>query len=426
MINGVNHHDVHPDTRTGDHACRRASRPRIDEAPPRQRRAHVALPARRVVLRPVRRARPVRGRRGRHRVARPVAGHQRRPRRTPPRSSSAAYAWSVGIGPTRASSPGRSATSPATGPSHDAMAACDPPRRPSRGRSTTRAGSAATSTPPAPVTRHRLPDVHVGRTDRAWSREGRRRAPSVDPLRVQPRDGAGRRPRRLLGGLRRRGRSAGRVRVGVGRPRTAPHRRRRLDVVRLRRRLRRGAARRVLRVRRPGVARSRCRIPCWPSWRHSAEPVVVRATTRGGRLTIENRRWFTGVDDLEARGRVGSRRPVVARGRLALPAIGHGHRSTCANPAGRRGERGDGRHTMTIEVVLRPRRGPSWAPPGWVAATSCVELGGTSGSSPAPKRPVGSRLVPTAWRSGRSRSAGRSCRCGGRRPTTTTHRATGA
>ncbi len=137
-----------PRPRAGDHARRRASRPRTDEAPPRQRRAHLALPARRVVLRPLRRARPVRRRRGRHRVARPVARHQRRPLATPRRSSSAAHGWSIAIGHTPASSPGRSATSPATGrPTTRWRRGSAVSTR--RGRSTTRAGSAAISTPPA-------------------------------------------------------------------------------------------------------------------------------------------------------------------------------------------------------------------------------------------------------------------------------------
>ena len=118
------------------------------------------------------------------------------------------------------------------------------------------------------------------------------------------------------------------------------------------------------------------------------EPVVVRATSRGGRLTIENRRWFSGVDDLEARWTSARDGQVVARGRLALPDIGPRSSVDVPNPAGRAAGGGDGRHTMTIEVVPRRGRAPAWAPPGWVAATSCVELGGTSVPPPAPKRPV--------------------------------------
>ena len=65
------------------------------------------------------------------------------------------------------------------------------------------------------------------------------------------------------------------------------------------------------------------------------EPVVVRATAGGGRLTIENRRWFTGVDDLEARWTSARDGRVVARGRLELPAIGPRSSVDVPNPVGR-------------------------------------------------------------------------------------------
>ena len=117
------------------------------------------------------------------------------------------------------------------------------------------------------------------------------------------------------------------------------------------------------------------------------EPVVVRAASRGRRLTIENRRWFTGVDDLEARWTCARDGRVVARGRLELPAIGPRSSVDVPNPVGRAAG-GDGRHTMTIELVPRRGRAPGWAPPGWVAGTSCVELGGTAATPAPPKRPV--------------------------------------
>ena len=72
------------------------------------------------------------------------------------------------------------------------------------------------------------------------------------------------------------------------------------------------------------------------------EPVVVRAASRGRRLTIENRRWFTGVDDLEARWTCGARRPgrgprTSASSRRSV----RGRRSTCPTRwVGRRGTTG--------------------------------------------------------------------------------------
>ena len=71
----------------------------------------------------------------------------------------------------------------------------------------------------------------------------RRRSPADDPLRVLARDGQlERRARRLLRSLRAPQRAAGRVHLGVGRPRDPAGRRARAGVLGLRRRLRRRAA----------------------------------------------------------------------------------------------------------------------------------------------------------------------------------------
>ena len=58
----------------------------------------------------------------------------------------------------------------------------------------------------------------------AWSAATTRDRATADPVRVQPRDGPGRRPGRLLGCVRRGRGPAGRLRVGVGRPRPPPPR----------------------------------------------------------------------------------------------------------------------------------------------------------------------------------------------------------
>ena len=120
------------------------------------------------------------------------------------------------------------------------------------------------------VPRRRRLQPHVrrpcrGRRDRA-ARGGAarrplsRRAPApraaVHPVRVRARDGqrAGRAVG-VPGAVRAPPALPGRVRVGVDRPRPAPAHARRRRAVRLRRRLRRAAARRQLRRRRPALPR---------------------------------------------------------------------------------------------------------------------------------------------------------------------------
>ncbi len=119
------------------------------------------------------------------------------------------------------------------GPSHDAMAGVDPPRRPVAGAAL-RGRVQPRPRRGQPGVRRGVPDVRLRRTDRPVV-GGRPRSPPADPVRVQPRDGSGGRPRRLLGGVRRRRGTAGRVRLGVGRSWPAPARGGRHGVDRLRR-----------------------------------------------------------------------------------------------------------------------------------------------------------------------------------------------
>jgi beta-galactosidase len=80
-----------------------------------------------------------------------------------------------------------------------------------------------------------------------------------------------------------------------------------------------------------------------------------------GRLVVANCRWFADLDDLEVRWRSGS-----ARGVLALPTIGPRRSATVTRP----GARGSG---LVLEVRYRPRRRPPWADPAGVVATIEVE-----------------------------------------------------
>ena len=165
----------------------------------------------------MRRARPVRRRRGRHRDARPLAGDERRPglRRGVPRAGHADGAARP-LAPVRHRLVARQRVRLRAVARRDGRV--DPARRPVaaaalRGRVQPRPRCRQ------PGDRHRLPDVRVGRAHRAVV--GRRSGPAAaDPVRVQPRDGPGRRSRRLLGGVRRRSRGCRAGSCGSG-PTTA-------------------------------------------------------------------------------------------------------------------------------------------------------------------------------------------------------------
>ena len=135
--------------RTRRHRRADARGSRADEAVRIQRGAHLALPQRPALLRPLRRARPVRRRRGEHRDARVHLQPLQRPAVRRTRGSTAARGWCSATRTIRASSCGRSATSPATAPrttrSRRGSAATTRP-----GRCTTRARSSATG----PAARH--------------------------------------------------------------------------------------------------------------------------------------------------------------------------------------------------------------------------------------------------------------------------------
>ncbi|NLA35065.1 MAG: DUF4981 domain-containing protein [Actinobacteria bacterium] len=119
-----------------------------------------------------------------------------------------------------------------------------------------------------------------------------------------------------------------------------------------------------------------------PLLRHLAElhqPVALSLADAGMRL--ENRRWFTDLADLRLRWSLLVDGVEHARGTLDSPLVGP--RSSVVLPlphealdalaaldlSGQASE-------AALRVVAEPRRRPSWAPSGWVAATTQISLRG--------------------------------------------------
>ena len=109
------------------------------------------------------------------------------------------------------------------------------------------------------------------------------------------------------------------------------------------------------------------------------QPVAVEAA-EPGRLRVTNRRWFTDLDDLEARWEVTVDGRRVASGDLDVGAIGPRSSKVVAVPS-LPAAADSGRSTLVVR--FRPRRRPGWAPGGWVAAESSIELS----DAPQPIRP---------------------------------------
>lgn len=119
---------------------------------------------------------------------------------------------------------------------------------------------------------------------------------------------------------------------------------------------------------------------------------VVRPARGRPRVRVTNRRWFTDLSDLEARWERAVDGVPVAAGPFAVPALAPQGAADLAVPGPGRAAAG-GRSTLTVR--FRPRRGrrPAWAPPGWESAVVTVELPGveTAGTraGPAPVRSRG-------------------------------------
>ena len=215
----------------------------------------VALSERPLLARSVRPLRALRDRRGQHRVARVLRRALRRP------------ALPGGVARARREH-GRARQEPSqrdplvarqrerlrTAITTPRPAGCASATR--RGRCTTRARSGATG---AAASRRPTSSARCIRSSTAivaWARDGDGRPAADDHVRVLARDGQlERRARRLLRRVRQARRAAGRLHLGVGRPRHQAARPPRPRVLGLRRRLRRDAARRELLRRRHRLAR---------------------------------------------------------------------------------------------------------------------------------------------------------------------------
>jgi beta-galactosidase len=103
------------------------------------------------------------------------------------------------------------------------------------------------------------------------------------------------------------------------------------------------------------------------------QPAAVEAAGRG-RLRVSNRRWFTGIDDLAATWELAIDGRRVDGGRLAVPAIRPRSTVVVALPAAVRRVSG-GRAVLVVRFT--PRRSPPWADEGWSASISAIDLGGT-------------------------------------------------
>ena len=357
FIRGVNRHDF--DQHTGRVISRRvdARRPRPDEAVRVQRRADLALPERPGLPRPDRRARAVRHRRGRHRVARLPEHAVRRPALPVGSGSTACRGWPSATRTTRRSSSGRSATSPGYGRNHEAAAAWlrrYDPTRPLHYEGAIRYDwtsdqgvSDLTCPMYPPISAHRRPRP-VGAA-----------AAPADHVRVLARDGQQQRHAgRVLGRDRVDARAPGRVHLGVLGPRPRP------DAARRRGRAGRTAA-------TSATSRNDGNFVCdgmvWPDrrpkpamWEHQrlAAPVRIDGTAAdleaaGSRspTTSTSATWLAA-----GRVRADGRRRSVAGGAFELPALGPGERAMVdAARAGRR-EAGVGRGVPDRPRSRRPRR----------------------------------------------------------------------
>ncbi len=116
-----------------------------------------------------------------------------------------------------------------------------------------------------------------------------------------------------------------------------------------------------------------------------AQPVRV-TRRRDGRLRVENRRWFSGLDDLRCRWELAADGVVVERGELQLPEVGPRDAVVIDAPTD---ARPDAEHDVTLTFRFTPRRRPFWAPAGWEAGWSQVVL-------PRPRSAVRDRAVLAA------------------------------
>lgn len=102
------------------------------------------------------------------------------------------------------------------------------------------------------------------------------------------------------------------------------------------------------------------------------QPVAVERLD-DGRLRITNRRWFTDLGDLEARWKLAvDGEKVAGWTRLELPSIPPQSSVVIDSPAPPPGRAG--RATVTVRFAPRRGRRPAWAPEGWEPALCIVDV----------------------------------------------------
>ena len=105
------------------------------------------------------------------------------------------------------------------------------------------------------------------------------------------------------------------------------------------------------------------------------EPIV--ATLDGDRLLLTNRRWFSDLSDLRFWWELRRDGEVVDGGELDIEPCGPRSSVSVVMPTAARDVAGDDSESVAewhLDVVALPRRRPAWAPKGWVAARSQVEV----------------------------------------------------
>ena len=119
-----------------------------------------------------------------------------------------------------------------------------------------------------------------------------------------------------------------------------------------------------------------------------AQPVAARLD--GDEVVIENRRWFTTLDDLTCRWDLAEQGISLATGTFDVAGVAPRASVRRRLPPAARSGSGPRRY-LTVSFV--PRRRPPWAPRGWVAAVVQLDVSGLTGpvDGPPSNRPSGNR-----------------------------------
>ena len=104
------------------------------------------------------------------------------------------------------------------------------------------------------------------------------------------------------------------------------------------------------------------------------QPVTVEHLG-GSRLRLYNRRWFNGLDDLDARWLMTIDGRRIGRGRLELPPVGP-RSSVDVELRAAAFDSTPGRRVLQLTFKPRPAERPAWADGRWAAALVDIELGG--------------------------------------------------